>query len=800
MEGVLLVMVSSILMGGDNGDSWANAAESFALGPAPPRVDLRSMLTKHIVRRSCALLDATARRRREAIAAGRWEAWRDDVRKAVRDALGPMPFGAEGGPLNVRHVSRHERPGYVLGNVLFESLPGLDVNASVYLPLEADWPPPWPAIVVPVGHDRQVEPIYQLPAQVFARRGYVAVVFDPPGMAGEKPLGNDHFRDGVRCYLTGQSSNRYFVIDALRCIDYLATRADVDLGNGVGMTGVSGGGMTTMSATLLDERITAAGPACCAVPLALHPVLDAYTPCPENLPYGRFAAYDDMDLLAAAMPTPTLLMAGAKDEVFTADMSEQIAVDVAASFKGAGYEDRFSFFMDAGGHAYSVAMALEFADWMDAWVRKTEVGSHEPETSDSHGAENGDSPNENRDCFTRVPEPGPSLFSASFSENDLEILPADMLACQPRQERNMFSVNRDVAVALRERRSAENVPKTESITADGKDGDSPGSLGLHGASSDCKRRNGDSPGLLPAFRCENGDSPGSLRSLGTVPVFGTVPVSAVSVVRARRSERASAWFHYVEEIMLEVESDIELPATYVYPAKENWKGPALLYFDERGRWCDLRAGGPLTRITRFLQKDAVGPALLAVDLRGWGETRPANTPYDLAGWAGRERWTAYVSAAMGDPILAMRIRDGLVALAYLRSRGEVDPARIVVGGRGLGGVVALHVAAIDGNAAAAYCTDGLASFECLALSEEYTWSPEAFLPGVLERYDIPELAAALSMPTLIVNPLGPAKQPLAQSDAEELYAAALKRGQAFQLHTGANEDAICLFVRDLTSD
>ena len=35
----------------------------------------------------------------------------------------------------------------------------------------------------------------------------------------------------------------------------------------------------------------------------------------------------------------------------------------------------------------------------------------------------------------------------------------------------------------------------------------------------------------------------------------------------------------------------------------------------------------------------------------------------------------------------------------LRQRPEIDPDRIVVGGHGMGGVVALHVAAIDGKSA-----------------------------------------------------------------------------------------------------
>ena len=47
----------------------------------------------------------------------------------------------------------------------------------------------------------------------------LAVLFDPPGQASEKQTGNDHFIDGVRCYLVGETSSRYFVADALRCID-----------------------------------------------------------------------------------------------------------------------------------------------------------------------------------------------------------------------------------------------------------------------------------------------------------------------------------------------------------------------------------------------------------------------------------------------------------------------------------------------------------------------------------------------------------------------------------------------------
>lgn len=708
IDGVAFALISAMFIGAAAEGSWSEAAEQFVLGPVAPSLDLRNMLTQYLVRRSCALFDDVARRRREALAAGAFQAWRDALRKEILMEFGAMPFGDAGGTLNIRPVSRHERTGFVIENVLFESLPGLDVNGSLFLPDAAVFPPPWPGIVIPVGHSTKTGESYQLPAQAFARMGYAAITFDPPGMAGEKQPGNDHFADGVRCYLTGHSSNRYFIIDALRCIDYLATRPDIDLRNGVGMTGVSGGGVTTMFAAVLDDRIKVAGPSCCAVSKALHPILDNYAECPEVLPIGRLAHYDDVDLLVAAMPATVLLMAGAGDEVFTESMSRRIAEEVASAFEQAGFPDRFSFFLDPGGHAYTLAMAVEFAKRMDAVVRGT---------------------------------PGRAL--PEIAENDLEMLPADFLMCRPRLDRNIYSINCDMAAALRSARSG--LPIGEAV------------------------------------RCvANATSP-------------------IPAPEARSGEPALVWAHYLQEWLFRPEPGIELPATYLYPSKPGWRGAALLYFDDRGRWTDLRTQGLLAQITRALDRDTEGPAILTVDVRGWGDTQAAAVRYDIAGWGGRERWIAYVSAGISDGVLAMRIRDGLAALAWLRDRPEIDPKRIIVGGRGMGGVVALQIAAADAAVCGVFSVDALAAFEFLASSESYAWPPEAFLPGVLQHYDLPELAAALAMPTLIVNPLDAAKKSLTKEQAETCYVAAMKHGGAFRFCPGANDTAIREFVQGIAN-
>ncbi|MCX5758807.1 MAG: hypothetical protein NTU83_09950, partial [Candidatus Hydrogenedentes bacterium] len=555
----------------------AGASDEFVLGPVAPKTDLRMAVRRDIVERSCRLLEDAAKRREAAFAAGTWEAWRRDIREKVNAALGRPAFGANAPALNVRVVSRHERRGYVIENVLFESFPGWDVNASVFLPDVSAYPPPWPGIVVPVGHSGKQMKDYQLPAQTFARLGYVAILFDPPGMAGEKQGRNDHFRDGVRCYLCGYSSNRYFVLDALRCVDYLATRPDVDMRNGVGMTGVSGGGATTTVAALLDGRIRAVGPACCAVPNAQHPILDAYAPCAETLAPNRFLdGYDDIDVLAAAIPTPVLLMAGAKDEVFKEAMSDAIAEDVRRDFARAGQDGRFEYFKEPGGHAYTLDMALAFTRWMDRWVRGT-----------------------------------PARSLPALTEADLEMVAPELMQCHPRQDMDIFTANRDWACNLRKDRPATVTPEI-------------------------------------------------VRALVHAPAEFACP-------HAETGPATLAWFHNLQEILLTPEPGIELPATLLYPAKKDWRGPAVLYFDDRGRWTDLRSDGPLTTMAGFCRENVQGLAVMSVDLRGWGDSIPADLPYEMAGWGARDRWIAYVSAALGDPIFAMRVRDGMAALAYLRS-------------------------------------------------------------------------------------------------------------------------------------
>jgi dienelactone hydrolase len=664
--------------------------------PIQPSFDLRDMLRQHIITRSLACMDAAAERRRRALAEGAFAAYRGAIRAAVAGFYGTLPVGEHGGPVRAKEVSRIERrgkdgrsgPGYRLENVLFDSFPGWEVNATVYVPL--DFAPPYPAVIIPVGHSGKQFESYQLPAQYFAACGYLAVVFDPPGQASEKQPGNDHFVDGVRGYPLGQTSSRYFVADALRCIDYVAERPDVDISNGVAMTGISGGGTTTTLATLLDDRIRVAAPSCCLTPLADLDISQCYAGCPETHMWRRYTeGVDEVDLLAAAAPVPLLVMAGEHDEVFHIADTRRLAEEVAAFYRGAGMGERFEFFADRSGHAYTLEQARRFVRFADRWL------AGQPERG--------------------LPDLPPNSFSLD---------PYEMIQCHPRQDVHMRSLAAGRAAELEAARDHDPA----AILA-------------------AAREVSHATGLEPQMAADCGEP---------------FPV----------------WTHGWQQVLLRPEPGIELPATLLVPLAAGGAGPAhtaILHFDDRGRNRLLYRHGPIARAAGFLEHDGPWRAVLSVDLRGWGDSAPAVYPYEMAGWGGIDRYVAYATAALGDPVLAMRMRDGLAGLAFLRGQPGIDAARIVVSGCGLGGVVALHVAAMaassDAQVYGVVAWDMPSSFRMLVEAEHYTWPADAFLPNVLLHYDLPELAAALRCRVALINPLDNAGAALSAEAVAALNAA-----------------------------
>ncbi len=369
-------------------------------------------LQREILKKCRTKIGMQARKRRETISKEEWDEIRYTLIKHIKSSFHPSVLNRKN-PLNIRQVSKHDFGEYRIENILFESMPGWEVNATVYLPNQ---PGMYPGVVCPTGHSSKTRVSYQTAAQVFARNGYIAISFDPPGCAGEKAYMNDHFSNGLIGYLTGIWSKNHFVIDAIRCMDYLETRQDVDKNLGMSVTGVSGGGDTSIYTAMMDDRVKFYAPVCC---LAEHESIhftDLYTSCPEQFGPGFIKmGIDYVDLLAVQTPKPCLIVGGQQDEVFDYRSTERLYNEIERIYKLYGAQDNLGLYIQKdSGHAYTVEMANKVVSWMNRIIKKQDTSPLE------------------------------------IKKDDIKIQPDDLLKCYPSNDVNMFTINRDEGKRLKE--------------------------------------------------------------------------------------------------------------------------------------------------------------------------------------------------------------------------------------------------------------------------------------------------------------------------------------------------------------
>jgi cephalosporin-C deacetylase-like acetyl esterase len=202
----------------------------------------------------------------------------------------------------------------------------------------------------------------------------------------------------------------------------------------------------------------------------------------------------------------------------------------------------------------------------------------------------------------------------------------------------------------------------------------------------------------------------------------------------------------IERIALRTEPGITVPALVFLPAGGHARQPAVLYVHGAGKEADAAPGGDIEALVRS------GHVVLAPDPRGVGESRPTSGggSYDPA-------WQMLQRALLVDrTVVGMQVEDLLGAFAALESRGDVDPGRIAVLGKGHGGVLALVLGALQPKVEKVAVEGTVLSYMGIVRARYHEVLTAAFVPGVLRDFDLPDLAAALApRPLWIVDPRTP---------------------------------------------
>ena len=171
-------------------------------------------------------------------------------------------------PLNAHMIGVKDYGAFRLEKVMMESAPGAFVPLLVFLPEAKKFAPPYAGFVFIPGHskDGKGAAAYLHTCELGARNGLVAVTYDPFGQ-GERSQGvglisaDEHVRIGAYAALLGETTATYMIRDAVRVLDYLESRPDIDPAR-LGACGNSGGGTLSAFLMVVDDRIKAATPSC----------------------------------------------------------------------------------------------------------------------------------------------------------------------------------------------------------------------------------------------------------------------------------------------------------------------------------------------------------------------------------------------------------------------------------------------------------------------------------------------------------------------------------------------------------
>jgi len=296
----------------------------------------------------------------------------DRVRSRTFTALNLDP-GAGKWPLNAKVCGGHERLGYRIENVSFESEERVYVTGNLYLPEGLTSIAPG-VLILPgqSGLRDKADPDIQRMCVNLARRGIAALVIDTFGQTGERRVlggeySNNRKQRGKRHLLiaAGVVPMGWRVRDTLRAVDYLAARSEVDPAR-IGIAGAAQGASQAVLAAVMDERILAVA----ALFLDRFAVGNPDGAIAEIVP-GLLGGEGRSAVLRALAPRPLLIME-------TRDPQENGKPgwgEVRIEYEALSQPDRFSFKQVAGKQAYTGNVRNMTAEWFARWLGTGPGGS-----------------------------------------------------------------------------------------------------------------------------------------------------------------------------------------------------------------------------------------------------------------------------------------------------------------------------------------------------------------------------------------------------------------------------------------
>jgi hypothetical protein len=223
----------------------------------------------------------------------------------------------------------------------------------------------------------------------------------------------------------------------------------------------------------------------------------------------------------------------------------------------------------------------------------------------------------------------------------------------------------------------------------------------------------------------------------------------------------------LERLRYETGPGTHVPALLSVPESGRDRRKSLLYTSGGSAATAFAAGGDLDELSRL------GYTVLAIDTSGRGETASTWRSYSNS-WFGSSEKEAWLALMTGRTLVGIRAGDIIRGLDLLNEKGLLHGGNAAGVGKGAAAVDLLHAAAIDSRFSALALEEMLVSYRAVAQSPIHRQIFDAVVPGVLTKYDLPDLVAAQAKPVWILNAKSPAGVVLMKEAAAEAYGFASK--------------------------
>jgi len=621
-------------------------------------------------------------------------------------------------PLNAKVLGSTQLDGFRIEKVLYESQPKFFVTALLYLP--DNHAAKLPAIVMAPGHAASGKAGDFALASTFARNGFAVLSYDPIGQGerlqypdpnnasapqqgspypgaslATRPTG-EHGEASLQPTLIGDAVARYFGWDGIRAVDYLISRPEIDAER-IGAFGCSGGGAMTALLGAADKRVHATATACYIT--SMDTLLPSIGPqdAEQSTPGFIAAGFDFADWVELAAPRPYAIV-GTVGDMFP--------------WKGL---------------LASATEARRFYALFDPKAEGTPTGKPLPPTPTG--------PTLNPDTSNTIPPDAPLQVIAGIGgHGNLRPLTSQIVS--------FFLVNlahSDAQPILpppppagTSPFAAPNVPPgTLQVTETGQVATShPGSETVF--SLNLKR----AAGKIPQF------DPQTLLQVQTDLRLVTKAEAAPGQFRedfGNAGDSLEMAGVVRQELSFPSEPGIEFPI-WVNSPKAAGRHPAVLFVLDTPPALQERTPDKMRQEEQ--KREAVAEAG-NVTLTFTPPPSPPGGEETKSPILGPFYLTELRAELDGKTILGMRVDDVIRAVDYLASRPDVDSHNITAVASGHMGLVLLHAAVLDPRLKHITIDHALQSYDSLLKAPMPLDAPQDILPGVLLKYDIPDLVRVL---------------------------------------------------------